>query len=113
MTSFVKYFQPYSYMKWLRDRKIFFLISIKTPIVLTCISLGEKVKFSITSKKEYTMRYLQSYHCEKSTMQWIESSVKRDDVVYDIGSNVGAYTLLLGKLINSSKHKGRVFSFER
>ena len=112
MTSFVKYLQPYRYIKWLRDKKIFFLILIKKPIVLTTICLGEKVKFSITSKKEYTMRYLQSYLCEKSTMQWISSSVKRDDVVWDIGSNVGAYTLLLGKLINSSKHKGRVFSFE-
>ena len=112
MGSLKKYFQFYRYVQWLRDKRIFFLISIKKPLALTTMALGEKILFSIISNKEYSMRYLQSYSCEKSTIYWIEHSVKRGDVVWDIGANVGAYTLLLGKLIKSKKEKGQVLSFE-
>jgi FkbM family methyltransferase len=112
MQDFAKYFQPHRYVKWFRDKKIFFLISQNQPLVLTSFALGEKVKFSISSRKEYILRYLQSYTSEKSTMHWIERTVDRNDIVWDIGANVGAYSLLLGKLVKPIKHKGKIFSFE-
>jgi len=112
VNSLQKYFQLDKYLQWLKDRSNLFLISTKKPLVLNAKALGEKILFGVTSSKEYSMRYLQSYSCEKSTMYWIEHSVKRDDVVWDIGANVGAYTLLLGKLIKSKNGKGRILSFE-
>jgi hypothetical protein len=47
--------------------------------------------------KEYQYRYQSSYISEKSTMHWIEHFVKEGNIVWDVGANVGAYSLLLGK----------------
>jgi FkbM family methyltransferase len=46
---------------------------------------------------------------EPDTVKWIVDSFKQGDVVFDIGSNVGAYTLIMSKFVGS---KGSVFSFE-
>ena len=46
---------------------------------------------------------------EPETIEWIESNVKPNDVVLDIGANVGAYSLIMGKLVGEG---GIIYSFE-
>ena len=46
---------------------------------------------------------------EPETVSWIEDYFKPGDVVLDIGANVGAYTLIMSKVVGS---EGNVFSFE-
>jgi FkbM family methyltransferase len=63
---------------------------------------------ALDSEIEYTMR-LRSCDKEPETVQWIEDFVKAGDVVYDIGANVGAYSLVASK---HSGGKAKVFAFE-
>ena len=46
---------------------------------------------------------------EPETVKWMENYFKPGEVVFDIGANVGAYTLIMSKLVGN---KGKVFSFE-
>jgi FkbM family methyltransferase len=46
---------------------------------------------------------------EPFTVEWIEHSIHDDDVFYDIGANVGAYSLIAAK---ATSNRARVFSFE-
>ncbi len=46
---------------------------------------------------------------EPDTVQWIEEYFRPGDVVFDIGANIGAYTLIMSKIVGN---KGRVYSFE-
>src|SRR5207248_1639628 len=43
------------------------------------------------------------------TVEWIESSIRPGDVFYDIGANVGAYSLIAAK---ATANGARVFAFE-
>jgi FkbM family methyltransferase len=107
-----KYLNPYNYIVWLKRKYIDLILLTKQPIKLTTKALGEKVTFGITSNKEFRMRYLLSYTCEKSTMHWIEFCIGRNDIVWDIGANVGAYTLLIGQRLRTEEQRGHIFSFE-
>ena len=51
------------------------------------------------------------YSCAKEpeTVKWIEEYFMPGDTVFDIGANVGAYTLIMSKIVGS---RGNVFSFE-
>src|SRR5262249_39850053 len=46
---------------------------------------------------------------EPFTVEWIEQSIKPGDVFYDIGANVGAYSLIAAK---NTRNRARVFAFE-
>jgi FkbM family methyltransferase len=46
---------------------------------------------------------------EPFTVEWIERSVRAGDVLYDIGANVGAYSLIAAKVTGN---RARVFAFE-
>lgn len=52
---------------------------------------------------------MRSCASEPWTVQWIEEWIEQDDVLYDIGANVGAYSLVAAK---SPKAGARVFAFE-
>ncbi|HZR90952.1 MAG TPA: FkbM family methyltransferase [Gaiellaceae bacterium] len=52
---------------------------------------------------------LASVEKEPFTVEWIEQSVKPGDVFYDIGANVGAYSMIAAK---ASDNRARVFAFE-
>jgi FkbM family methyltransferase len=52
---------------------------------------------------------LMSVEKEPFTVEWIESSIKSGDVFYDIGANVGAYSLIAAK---ATRNGARVFAFE-
>lgn len=52
-----------------------------------------------------------AFSCKKEpdTVEWIDTFFKRGDIVFDIGANIGAYSLIMSKRVEES---GRVFSFE-
>jgi FkbM family methyltransferase len=48
-------------------------------------------------------------HKEPWTVEWIESHVRPGDVLFDVGANVGAYSLIAARF---SEGRARVFAFE-
>lgn len=46
---------------------------------------------------------------EPGTIKWLEANVRAGDVVYDIGANVGIYTMMACQLVSDS---GKVYAFE-
>lgn len=62
----------------------------------------------IDSMTEYDTR-LRSCEKEPDTVKWIEDFMKAGDVFYDVGANVGAYSLVAAKYFAGAV---RVFSFE-
>ena len=66
-----------------------------------------KVELSLSDASD-TQR-LFSCRKEPETVAWIEREMKTDAVLYDVGANVGAYSLIAGKLAGPS---GRVIAFE-
>jgi FkbM family methyltransferase len=46
---------------------------------------------------------------EPGTIQWLQENVREGDVFYDIGANIGCYTLVAAQLVGE---KGHVFGFE-
>lgn len=46
---------------------------------------------------------------ENSEINFFKANIKKEDIVFDIGANIGFYSLLFSKLVGD---KGRVFAFE-
>lgn len=63
---------------------------------------------NIDSAIEYDIR-LNSCKKEPETVEWIETFFKEGDVFFDIGANVGAYSLVASKFFNG---KIAVYAFE-
>jgi FkbM family methyltransferase len=55
-----------------------------------------EILLHVDSELEYKVR-LRSVSKEPKTVRWIEESFRDGDVFYDIGANVGAYTLIAAK----------------
>ena len=70
------------------------------------------IVFETKSIKEYLWRARGSYNSEPITMMWLRTYVKASDILYDIGANVGAYSLYAGKSILEKDGQGLVYSFE-
>jgi FkbM family methyltransferase len=68
----------------------------------------QTILLSIKSRWEYFSR-LHSCVKEPETVRWIEEFVREGDVLYDIGANVGAYSLVAAK---TTKGKAMVYAFE-
>src|SRR5574337_127189 len=56
-------------------------------------------------------RYTRTKSCRKEpeTIEWIENTIKPGDVVFDVGANIGAYSLVMAK---SSNMGAKVYAFE-
>ena len=68
---------------------------------------GDDIYLNVESTVEYNVR-LRSCSKEPATVEWIKTNLQRGDVFYDIGANVGAYSLVAAK-----SHKDiRVYAFE-
>jgi FkbM family methyltransferase len=61
-----------------------------------------RIALHVSSEFEYTVRRL-SCAKEPDTVRWIEDALRPGDVFYDIGANVGAYSL-----VAAARHDGRV-----
>ena len=66
------------------------------------------VYLNLDSDFEYRVR-LNSCKKEPETIDWLETHLKPGDVLYDVGANVGAYSLIAAKCHGG---KVKVFSFE-
>jgi len=62
----------------------------------------------IDSPVEYEFRLKSCFH-EPETVEWIEKYIKKNETVFDVGANIGAYSLIIAKHNNMSN---RVYSFE-
>jgi len=63
---------------------------------------------NVDSDFEYKVR-LHSCKREPDTVEWIENFINEGDVLYDVGANVGAYSLVASKFFDG---KVQVYAFE-
>ena len=63
---------------------------------------------SVESEFEYRVR-LNSVKKEPETINWIETYFEADDVLYDVGANVGAYSLVAWKFLDK---KVKIYALE-
>jgi FkbM family methyltransferase len=60
---------------------------------------GVEVDFAVHTWIEYHNRARDSYTGEPDTVRWITENVSSGDVLWDIGANVGAFSLLAAKRV--------------
>ena len=65
-------------------------------------------RFVCHTEKERS-RASRLFEKEKGTIAWIDRDLRQDDVFYDVGANIGAFTIFAGPRIGA---RGAVFSFE-
>jgi FkbM family methyltransferase len=67
-----------------------------------------EIRLTITSRAEHAYR---RHSCarEPETVAWIERELRAGDVMFDVGANVGAYSLVAAKATGGA---ARVFAFE-
>lgn len=68
----------------------------------------DEIVLAVESEMEYGIR-LHSCAKEPETVEWIETSLREGDVLYDVGANVGAYSLVAAKRFRG---KVAVYAFE-
>ncbi len=101
--------------KWLGKIKIELIklnFRLGRSIITRTKALDQNILFTSSNEIEYFLRAKSSYFREKITMYWIENVIKEEDVVFDIGANVGAYSLMISKLMEAKQGKGCVYAFE-
>ena len=86
------------------------LVTLKSKInVVKEMDYDRKAIFlSVESEFEYRIR-LNSCKKEPDTIEWIENFIKSGDVIYDVGANCGAYSLVASKFFDG---KVKVYAFE-
>jgi len=67
-----------------------------------------RYRFRCENMMEFT-RAMSLFTKEVGTCEWLKSEVKPGQVFYDIGANIGIYTILAARLAGET---GKVFSFE-
>jgi FkbM family methyltransferase len=65
-------------------------------------------RFRCESVREFN-RCLKLFSKEPGTVAWIASMVKEGEIFYDIGANIGVYTLLAARKVGP---QGKVYAFE-
>jgi FkbM family methyltransferase len=91
-------------------RKLFYLAERPRDGILQIDVLGTSAKFYVRSPEE--LRMLQKAgngYWEQSVMEFLKGKLSAGDVVYDVGSNIGLYAVLLGEWVGE---KGLVIGFE-
>jgi len=105
-----KYLKAAAYARKIRLVVARILLRYGIPVKNSTKADGFVINFWATSFLEYFLRAEESYVREKVTMYWIRNYINPDDVVYDVGANVGAYSLLIGKMVQNGN--GRVYAIE-
>ena len=80
----------------------------QSPVVVRQHVSGVDIAFEVHNWIEYHHRARDSYTGEPDTVAWITRNLRSGDVLWDIGANVGAYSLLAAKTVPDS----RVVAFE-
>jgi FkbM family methyltransferase len=65
-------------------------------------------RFQCETVREFN-RYLKMFSKEPGTVEWIDQNVRPGEVFYDIGANIGVFTILAAARTGKN---GRVYSFE-
>ena len=110
-----KYFQPSAYLRKVRFTIAKVLLLLKIPLKVRTRVDSAVIAFVTTSYTEYVLRARESFRREEVTMYWLRNIVNPTDVVYDIGANVGPYSLYAGHKIKTAKKKEKravVYAFE-
>jgi FkbM family methyltransferase len=81
-------------------------------LTLSTTSLGYKMKFKVSNIFEYYSRFKLPFISEPLLIEWINNYIQPNDCVYDIGSNVGNYSVLIAKKIENKKGLGGIYAFE-
>ncbi len=84
-------------------------------LIISNVNITKKLDYkkcdiflNVESDVEYTTR-LHSHTKEPEIANWFETFFKKGDIFYDIGANVGAYSLMASKLFDG---KVKVYAFE-
>lgn len=89
------------------DRLRFGLRDCLTKIV-SVENSGGALHFACSNRLE-VFRAKTLFIKEEGTCTWIRETVRSDDIFYDIGANIGLYTVMAAQQVNGT---GRVFAFE-
>src|SRR3990172_8964826 len=60
---------------------------------------GHEIKLSVHNWVEYHNRAVLIYSGEPDMVVWLKQKLRTGDVLWDVGANVGAYSLLAAKLV--------------
>ncbi len=105
-----KYFSPVAYLnkaKLLALRHLFpWELTVKAKINVG----SHSIIFLTNSYLEYFLRAQYGYKRESVTVRWIQETIKSSDTVFDVGANVGTFSLLMGKMVETGG--GSVYAFE-
>ena len=105
-----KYVDPLAYRRKLTSICARIILSMGVPLRVKTDVGSHSIFFFVNSFLEYHLRAKQGYNREPITVKWILEIISEDDIVFDIGANVGTYSLLMGKRMQSGT--GQVFAFE-
>jgi len=105
-----KYFFLKNYKNYFQNLYLTIFFRLGLTVKKSIIIDNDKLIFKTKSKKEFFLRTEIAYESEKTTMEWIRDFIQPNDIVFDIGANVGSYSLLIGKKLNLGS--GKVYSFE-
>jgi len=83
---------------YLRTRKLKARLE-KPPVVVRTMVSNVEIAFAVHTWLEYHNRARDSYTGEPDTVAWIEENTKGKDTLWDIGANVGAYSLFAAKTV--------------
>jgi FkbM family methyltransferase len=92
-----------------KQAAVFFMDSLvpDVPMQLSIMKDGFYLYLN-TSNREHLHMFLYGQHDERHEVGIMKKLIKKEDVIWDIGSNIGFYTVLFSKLAK----KGKVISFE-
>lgn len=89
---------------WLKSRLEQPPLVVDSPVPGSAIS----IKFAVYTWFEFHNRAQGSYTGEPDMVEWLKSQLRPGDAFWDIGANVGAYSILAAKLCPDAK----VYAFE-
>lgn len=92
----------------LLPERILLLIKQSAPIIKRLDYSKQEIFMLVDSQTEKNSR-IYSVAKEPGTVEWIETFCEEGDVLYDIGANVGAYSLIAAKYFNDNI---RIYAFE-
>jgi FkbM family methyltransferase len=83
-------------------------VVVKFPRVVPVDTLNGQVSFLCYSKRE-VRRTKRFFSKEPGTIEWLVQTLRPDDIFFDIGANIGAYSIFAAREITSP---GGVYAFE-
>lgn len=95
-------------IKAVMPNRVIVYIREKLQVVLPLTYQKRNIRINVNSKYEWGMR-VHSAEREPDTVKWIETVVTKGSVFYDIGANVGTYSLIAA--LNKDKDI-KIYSFE-